>query len=138
MSRPVSTRTPFPLAAVAGAAALAVIAVQYLVARPDEDALRELLVVSGMIAAATALVFGLIVPRAAARGGSAGTALTLSLLGLVFAAAYWSGIPPVLALGGIVLARRTPASGVTRAATAIGVLAIAADVAVLAADAVSA
>jgi hypothetical protein len=37
-----------------------------------------------------------------------------------------------------VLARRTPASGVTRAATAIGVLAIAADVAVLAADAVSA
>lgn len=138
MSRSVTTRTPVPFAAVAGAAAMAVIAVQYLIARPDEDALRELLVVTGMIAAATALVFGLIVPRAAARGGSSGTALTLSLLGLVFAAAYWSGIPPVLALGGIVLAHRTPTSALTRAATVIGVLAIVADVAVLTADAVSA
>jgi hypothetical protein len=44
----------------------------------------------------------------------------------------------VLALGGIVLARRTtPPTALTRAAGAIGVLAIVADVAVLVADGVS-
>jgi hypothetical protein len=137
MSRPVSTTSPAPIALMAGAAAVAVIALQYVIARPDEDALREFLVVTGMIAAATAIVFGLVIPRAVSRGGSPGIALTLSLLGLLFAAAYWSGIPPVLAIGGLVLARRTPATGLTRAATVIGVLAIAADLAVLVADGVS-
>jgi hypothetical protein len=136
MSRPVSFH-PRPLAAAAGAAALAVIGLQYVIARPEEDALREFLVVSGMIAVACAIVFGVVVPRAAARGGSPGTALTLSLLGLVLAAAYWSGIPPVLALGGIVLARRSAPGGVTRAAMAVGVLALLADLAILIADAVA-
>jgi hypothetical protein len=138
MSRSVSSSTqPAPLAVMAGAAALAVIALQYLVARPDEDALREFLVVTAMRAVATAIVFGLVIPRALSRGGSPGIALTLSLLGLLFAAAYWSGLPPVLAIGGVVLARRTPQTGVTRAATVIGVVALVADLAVLIADAAS-
>jgi hypothetical protein len=136
MSRPVSIN-PRPVAAAAGAVALAVIGLQYLIARPEEDALREFLVVAGMIAVACAVVFGVIVPRAMARGGSPGTALTLSLLGLVLAAAYWSGIPPVLALGGVVLARRSAPGGVTRAALAVGVLALVADLAILVADAVA-
>jgi ABC-type sulfate transport system permease subunit len=133
MSRPVSIN-PAPPAATAGVAALAVIGLQYAIARPEEDALRELLVVTGLIVVAAAIVFGLIVPRAVARGGSPGTALTLSLLGLVLAAAYWSGIPPVMAIGGIVLARRSAPGGVTTAATAVGVLALVADLAVVIAD----
>jgi hypothetical protein len=133
MSRPVSIN-PAPLAAVAGAAALAVIGLQYVIARPEEDALREFLVVTGLIVVAAAIVFGVVVPRAVARGGSPGTALTLSLLGLLLAAAYWSGIPPVLAIGGIVLARRSARGGVTTAATVGGVLALVADLAVVVAD----
>jgi hypothetical protein len=133
MSRPVSIN-PAPLAAAAGAAALAVIGLQYLIARPEEDALREFLVVTGLIAVAAAIVFGVVVPRAVARGGSPGTALTLSLLGLLLAAAYWSGIPPVLAIGGLVLARRSAPGGVTTAATVVGVLALVADLAVVVAD----
>lgn len=134
MSRPISV-APAPLAAMAGAAALAIIGMQYLIDRPEEDALRELLVVTGMIVVAAAIVFGVVIPRATARGGSPGIALTLSLLGLLLAAAYWSGIPPVLALGGIVLARRSAPSGLSRAAIVIGVLAIVADLAVLVAGA---
>jgi hypothetical protein len=126
------------LAAVAAATAMAVLVLQYVVARPDEDALREFLVVTALIAVATAIVFGVVVPRALAKGGSGGTALTLSVLGLITAAAYWSGIPPVLALGGVVLARRTREGanpGLTRAAFIVGTLAILADLAVLVADA---
>jgi hypothetical protein len=133
MSRPVSIN-PAPLAAAAGAAALAVIGLQYLIARPEEDALREFLVVTGMIVVAAAIVFGVVVPRAVARGGSPGTALTLSLLGLLLAAAYWSGIPPVLALGGVVLARHSRPGGASRAALVVGVLALLADLAVVIAD----
>jgi ABC-type sulfate transport system permease subunit len=133
MSRPVSIN-PAPLAAASGAAALAVIGLQYVIARPEEDALREFLVVTGLIVVAAAIVFGVVVPRAVARGGSPGTALTLSLLGLLFAAAYWSGIPPVLAIGGIVLARRSARGGLTTAATVVGVLALFADLAVVVAD----
>jgi len=133
MSRPVSIK-PAPLVAVSGAAALAVIGLQYLIATPDEDALREFLVATALIVIAAALVFGVIVPRAVARGGSPATALTLSLLGLLLAAAYWSGIPPVLALGGVVLARRSAPGGVTTAATAVGVLALVADLASVIAD----
>jgi hypothetical protein len=135
MSRPVSIN-PAPLAATAGAAALAVIGLQYAIARPEEDALREFLVVTGLIVVAAAIVFGVVVPRAVARGGSPGTALTLSLLGLVLAAAYWSGIPPVLAIGGIVLARRSQPGGASRAALVVGVLALVADLAVVVADGV--
>lgn len=133
MSRPVSIN-PAPLVAVSGAAALAVIGLQYLIATPEEDALREFLVATALIVIAAALVFGVIVPRAVARGGSPATALTLSLLGLLLAAAYWSGIPPVLALGGVVLARRSAPGGVTTAATAVGVLALVADLASVIAD----
>jgi hypothetical protein len=124
------------LAAAAAAGAMAVIALQYLIARPDEDALREFLVVTGLIAVSTAIVFGVVVRRALERGGSPATALTLSLLGLLLAAAYWSGLPPVLAIGGVVLGRRS-SGGTARAAVGIGVVALLADLAVLVADAVT-
>jgi hypothetical protein len=135
-----STNSVVQLAGAAAACAMGVLVLQYLVARPDEDALREFLVVTGMIAVGTAIVFGLVIPRALARGGSGGIALTLSLLGLLLSAAYWSGLPPVLAIGGVVLARRTgdrAPTGLTRAAFGIGVVALVADLAVLIADAVA-
>jgi hypothetical protein len=127
-------------AATAAGLAMGLLALAYLVNTPDEDALRQFLVVTGIIAISTALVFGLVIPRALARGGSPGIALTLSLLGLLFVAAYWSGLPPVFAIGGVVLARRSldgQNAGLGRAAIAIGLLAILADVAALAVDAAS-
>ena len=124
-----------PLAA--GGLALGVLVLQYVVSRPEDDALREFLVVTGMIAACTALVFGVVIPRAVARGRTAGAALTLSLLGLLLAAAYWTGLPPVLGLGGAVLARRgaDAPTGLARGAFAISVLAVLADLAALIVDA---
>jgi hypothetical protein len=124
-----------PLAA--GGLALGVLVLQYVVSRPEEDALREFLVVTGMIAACTAVVFGVAIPRAVARGRVAGVALTLSLLGLLLAAVYWTGLPPVLGLGGAVLARRgaDARTGLARGAFAIGVLAVLADLAALIGDA---
>jgi hypothetical protein len=125
------------LAAAAAACAMGLLVLRYVVELPDDDALREFLVVTGMIAVSTAIVFGLVIPRALERGGSGGTALTLSLLGLLLAAAYWSGVPPVLAIGGIVLARRMGESAsprLTRAAVVVGVLALVADLAVLIAN----
>ena len=139
MSRSIS-RSVAPLAAAAAAAAMAILVLQYLVAKPNEDALREFLVVTGIIVVSSAVVFGVVVPRALAKGGSPATALTLSLLGLLLAAAYWSGLPPVLAIGGIVVARHGVEgrqSGLTRAALAVGVVALLADLAVLVADGVS-
>src|SRR4051812_43959812 len=123
MSR-TAARPTVPLAAVAALAALAVIGLQYAIARPDEDALREFLVVCGLIAVSTAIVFGLVVPRTT----SAKVALTLSLLGLLFAAAYWSGISPVLAVGGIVIARGRDGA-LARTAVWVGALALVANVA---------
>lgn len=62
------------------------------------------------------------------------TALVLSLLGLLTIAAFWSGVPPVLAMGGIVLGRagRNAERGawLCRGAVALGGFAIAADIAV--------
>ena len=124
-------------AAAAGAFAMAVLVLQYIVAKPDEDALREFLVTTGIIVVSTAIVFGLVIPRALARGGSPRIALALSLLGLILAAAYWSGLPPVLAVGGIVLARRTTegeGAAMARVALYVGVVALVADVAMLAVD----
>jgi hypothetical protein len=126
-----------PLAATAACLAMVVLGLQYVIARPSEDAVREFLVVTALIGISTAIVFGLVLPRLIARGGSARVALTLSLLGLITAAAYWSGVAPVLALGGLVLARHTvdPGSrGMARTASAVAVLALVADLAALIVD----
>jgi hypothetical protein len=133
MSRSIAT----PIAQFAGAAvaaAMAALALRYAIAWPEEDALREFLVVTGIIVVSAAVVFGVVIPRALAAGGSARVALTLSVLGLLLAVVYWAGLPPVLAVGGIVLGRRsegTASSAMTRAAVVVGVLALVADVAIL-------
>jgi hypothetical protein len=138
MSR-TSTNSIAQLAAAAAACAMGFLVLRYVIEVPEDDALREFLVLTGIIGVSTAIVFGVVIPRALARGGSSGTALTLSLLGLLLAAAYWSGLPPVLAIGGIVLALRTKddaSKGRTRAAVGIGVLALVAGLALLVVEAV--
>jgi hypothetical protein len=128
------------LAAAAAACAMGFLVLRYVVELPDDDALREFLVVTGMIAVSTAIVFGVVIPRALSRGGSGGAALTLSLLGLLLSPAYWSAVPPVLAIGGIVLAQRTRETAsprLTRAAILAGVVGLVIGFAVLIANGVA-
>ena len=91
-----------------------------------EHSSGEFWVISGLIAVATAVVFGLVVPRYAGR--SAGLGLGLATAGLLLLVpTFWSGLPAVLGSGGLVLglaARRTRRSGVATAAVAIGALAM--------------
>jgi hypothetical protein len=108
----------------------------------EDGGLVAFLVVCGLIALAAAVVFGWLVPRGiakvAATGASGATGIVLSGLALLLVPAFWSGLPPVLAAGGIVLglagrdARR--GSGVANAAVVIGVLALIGDVAVYGLD----
>ncbi len=121
--------TPVAAAAVALAALLAA-AGTFL--DNGENRAREYLFVLGLVALAATAVFGFVVPKALARERRAGVALALSLLGLASVAAFWSGVPPVLAGGGALLgwAGRDARRGRTASlvALAIGGFALAADV----------
>lgn len=98
-----------------------------------EDSLGEYLVVLGIVGVAAAVVFGWVVRRGLHRKPAPWTALALSILGLLSIAAFWSGVPPVLAGGGILLGwvSRDASRGrwAALAAIAIGGFALAADVA---------
>jgi hypothetical protein len=87
------------------------------------------LIIIGVVAA---IVFGLVVPRGLSGAWSPATAgLVLSVLGLLTVVAFWSGAPPIFALGGILLgyvAKQRRAGMMATAAIAIGVLALVADV----------
>jgi hypothetical protein len=64
----------------------------------------EIAVVTGTIVVATALVFGLVVPRALRQEAPGKRALALSIPAfLLTLPAFWSGLPLVLGVGGIVL-----------------------------------
>src|SRR5689334_12698516 len=69
----------------------------------DSQGTREFLVVSAIILAAALFVFGWLVPRVLRRESFAVAALTLSVLGLLAVAAFWSGVPPMLAGAGALL-----------------------------------
>ena len=93
------------------------------------------LVIIGVLAA---IVYGLVVPRAA-RGiwPMARTGLILSILGLLTVIVFWSGAPPIFAFAGILLgyfAREREPSGLATGAILIGVMALIADVAIYIAD----
>ena len=74
-----------------------------LAADAHDDSVREFLVVLVIIGVAALVVFGLVVRRGLRKESAAYTALALSTLGLLTIAAFWSGLPPVLAGGGILL-----------------------------------
>jgi len=68
-----------------------------------EDSLLEYLVVMGIVGVAALVVFGIVVRRGLREKSAPWTALVLSTLGVLTIAVFWSGLPPVLAGGGIVL-----------------------------------
>lgn len=123
---------------VATAAALAVALAAVLAAwgtfGDGGNGVGDYLPVLVIIAGATAVVFGWIVPRALRKESAGGAALVLSALAIVSVAAFWSGLPPVLAAGGIVIGfagwHAPRGAGLCRAAVLLGALAIAADIAV--------
>jgi hypothetical protein len=94
----------------------------------DEHGWREFLIVCGLSLVAVALVFGLAVARLqdSPRAGAVG--LALSIVGLLTVAAFWAGITPAFAVGGVLLgmaARRSGhRTGLGTAAIAVGALAI--------------
>lgn len=89
----------------------------------------DLAVLITTVVAATALVFGVVVPRALRTSGAGGTALWLSLPALVILfPLFWSGLPLVLGAGGVLvgLVRRHDPTGGTRAVVGLvlGTLAV--------------
>ena len=88
----------------------------------------ELLIVVVVLFVTTALVYGLVVPRALRKDSAGGTALGLSIPALVLLLpAFWSGLPLVLGLAGALLggAGRHAPTGSRKciAAIALGTLA---------------
>jgi hypothetical protein len=129
---------PVAVGAIALAVVLAAIGTYADRSDSDHHATREFLIVCAIIAVASALVFGWIVPRMLARASLGTPALVLAVLGFVTVLVFWSGLPPVLAAGGGLLgwAGRTArlGAGRCRVAMAIAALAVMADVLVLVGD----
>lgn len=89
----------------------------------------EIVVVVAVIAVAAGLVFGLVVPRALRKDSAGGTALGLSVsAALLTLPAFWTGLPLVLGLAGIIVGNRgrTARSGAGKciAALVIGAVAV--------------
>lgn len=89
----------------------------------------EVAVVLPVIVATTAVVFGLVVPRALRKESAGGTALALSIpAALLVLPAFWAGLPLVLGLAGATVgnAGRTARSGGGKslAAVVIGAVAV--------------
>lgn len=105
-----------------------------LTASTDEDSLGEFLIVLGVISVCGLVVFGWVARRGLQKESAAWTALGLSVLGFLAIAAFWSGLPPVLAGGGILLGWASRNALRSRwaawAAIGIGVFVLVADVAV--------
>lgn len=99
---------------------------------------KDFLIVLAIVAVGAAAVFGFVVPRGLGREAAGASALVLSILGFLTVGVFWTGLPPILAAGGILLgwAGRNADRGrlLCRAAIAIGTLALAADVAIVLGD----
>jgi len=140
MSNAVSQRAVAPTAI--GAIALAtVLAAVGTYADSSDQGTKEFLIVCAIIAVAAAVVFGLVVPRGLQREAAGATALTLSILGLLTVAVFWSGLTPILAGAGVLLGwagrRAVRGRGMCLAATGIGALALVGYVGVYIADQLS-
>ena len=99
----------------------------------------EFLFLCAVVAVAAAGVFGLVVPRALTSGRFGGPALAMSLVAaLIVVPVFWSGLPPVLGMGGALLgmAGRNAESGQgkSQAAIVLGLLAVLATVAIYVLD----
>jgi len=122
------------LAPAAAAFALSALLAAWGTFGDDNSSVVEYIVVLVIVVVAIGIVFGVVVPRAVSGANAARTAVILSVLGVLTIVVFWSGLPPVLAIGGIVLARSAGSSGMARAGLAVGVLALLADLAVYIGD----
>jgi hypothetical protein len=125
-----ATTLPVALAAIATAALLAA----WGTFGDETHATREYLVVLAIIGVATLVVFGWAVPRALQSPAVGWTAIVLGALGLVTVAAFWTGLPPVLAGGAGVLGWAQRGTGRGKVAIALSVLALAADIVIYLVD----
>jgi hypothetical protein len=102
------------------------------------ESLGEYAIVLTVTAVAVAVVFGWLVPRGLRRESAGWTAIALSVLGFLTIAIFWSGVTPVLAMGGITLgwAGRSARRGrfLCRGAIAVGIVAIVGDLVVYVQD----
>ena len=92
----------------------------------------------GFTVVAAAVVFALVVPWALRRSSQGGPALTLALVGALSVPAFWAGITPALAVGGVLLGLagrdRERGHAAAQAAVVVGLLALIGCVAAYALD----
>jgi hypothetical protein len=111
-------------ASVVVACALGAMAIAYYPFNQAEDGgARAILIVSGIVVATAAVVFGPVTTRALA-GRTARTALVLAGLGLLTVPVLWLGFPLVLGPAGVLLGRHarataSPGTGRRQATAAI-------------------
>ena len=96
---------------------------------------REIAFSVVLLAVVTAVVFGVVVPRALRKESAGGTALALAIPAVLLAMpAFWSGLPLVLGLAGVIVgnAGRTARTGAGKciAAVVLGALAVVSYVAI--------
>ncbi len=131
------TRNPLLLPAVATlVASFAAIAFgTYADGSPGADpSLMDFLIPCGIALVSTAVVFGLVLPRALRQPSAPGTALTLGILGAVLVAfVFWSGLVLPIAVGGLIAGRHTKSTAGT-IAVALSALTCVAFVAVYISD----
>jgi hypothetical protein len=105
----------------------------------EEHGVQSFFIICGVIAVAASLVFGWLVPRGLRREAAGGTAVTMSILAalLVFPA-FWSGLPPILGAGGMLLGwagrSATKGAALCHAAVVVGALALVSDVVIYVLD----
>ena len=135
-----SGTSTWPMFAVIGAGMAAVLTAvgTFLDLTDNEDgggSVGEYLVVIGIIAVATAIVFGLVV-RTASGDGAGTRALVLALVGLLSSAVFWAGLPSVLAAGAVacaLVARDQLGQMPRRATAAVAIAVLTAGLAIVAA-----
>ena len=103
----------------------------------ETHATREYLVVLAIVGVSAFAVFGWAVPRALVSPAIGWTALVLGALAVVSVVAFWSGLPPVLATGALILGWAQRATVRGRIAVALGALALVGDVVIWIGDATS-
>ena len=126
-----------PIAVGAVALAIVLAAIGTFAETGDADT-RGFLVICAVITVAAVAVFGFVVPRGLRRESAGVSALVLSVLGLLTVAVFWSGLPPILAAGGMLLGwsglNASRGRWLCRVAFAIGALALVADIGVAVGD----
>lgn len=127
--------TPTGLATIGTASAIVATA---LTAAGAHD-WREIGIITPVIVVTTALVFGLVVPRALRKETAGGTALALAIpAALLLVPAFWAGVPLVLGVAAMVVGnagrRARSGSGTCIAGLVLGALAVVGYVAIYVSD----